>query len=194
MSSEDQMSAAQLYGKSERPEADEDARTESSEGSNSKEQWAPEALDSEDEFEDAVEPPPSASGMLLAFDGAMPPLSGAYEDAVEATPEQIAAALESTSSHGSGGGRHSMILEEDEASETEDLRVDEQVAAAVEEIVESTAAAEEPVAAAEPTDAAVIADEQIDAAADSVVAEESGDGEGNEQAAEEAEEVGLRLR
>ncbi|KAG7391991.1 hypothetical protein PHYPSEUDO_002697 [Phytophthora pseudosyringae] len=116
--SAEEVQAMQLSDKSEmtaRPEADEDARTESSEGSNVQE---PEAADSEDEFEDAVEPPSSTSSVLLAFGGAAPPLSGVYEDAVEATDEQIVAALGSTGSEGSEG-RQSTIQEESEEERTE---------------------------------------------------------------------------
>ncbi|KAL4160830.1 hypothetical protein PRNP1_001388 [Phytophthora ramorum] len=128
-----------------RPEADEDARTESSEGSNTQ----PDAADSEDEFEDA-RPPSSTSSMLMVFDGSAPPLSGVYEDALEATEEQVAAALGSTSSD---GGRQTTILEGDEevenVIETEDAattEVNAEVLAVVQGMLEAAVAADEDVA------------------------------------------------
>ncbi|KAL4130327.1 hypothetical protein PRIC2_006332 [Phytophthora ramorum] len=132
-----------------RPEADEDARTESSEGSNTQ----PDAADSEDEFEDA-RPPSSTSSMLMVFDGSAPPLSGVYEDALEATEEQVAAALGSTSSD---GGRQTTILEGDEEGEeevenvieTEDAattEVNAEVLAVIQGMLEAAVAADEDVA------------------------------------------------
>ncbi|KAG2764672.1 hypothetical protein PC129_g3338 [Phytophthora cactorum] len=129
-----------------RPEADEDARTESSEGSNSQSHWTTDAVDSEDEFVDAVEPPSSTSGVQLTFEGAAPPLSGVYEDAVEATDEQILAAL--TRSEGSGGRQLPIQEDEEEENMNEKVdatgtEVDDEIEAIVEEIVASTEAAEE---------------------------------------------------
>ncbi|KAF4033747.1 PX domain-containing protein [Phytophthora infestans] len=108
----EEVHAASLSDKNEmaeRPEADEDAHTESSEGSNRQTHWTTDTVDSEDEFEDAMEPPSSTTGVLLSFEGAAPPLSGVYEDAVEATDEHILAAL--TRSEGLGK-RQSTIQEE----------------------------------------------------------------------------------
>ncbi|GMF66663.1 unnamed protein product [Phytophthora fragariaefolia] len=128
-------------------ETEEDTRTVSSEGSVL--QCVHDAADSEDEFVDAVEPPSSTSGVLITFDGVAPPLSGVYEDALEATEQQVAAALQSTSSDGSGD--QSTIQEEDGERKTEPLgdntvedkvaekekcaQVEVEVAAVVKEIV-----------------------------------------------------------
>ncbi|KAG1700746.1 hypothetical protein DVH05_011605 [Phytophthora capsici] len=121
----------------ERSEADEDARTESSEGSNAQSQWTPDADESEDEFEDAMEPPSSTTGMLFTFDGAVAPLSGVYEDAVEATEEQVWAVIVSDR-------RQSTIQEkeEDDQEEEKENDVEGEVVAVVDGIVERVAAVE----------------------------------------------------
>ncbi|KAI9987139.1 hypothetical protein PInf_023014 [Phytophthora infestans] len=140
--------AASLSDKNEmtgRPEADDDARTESSEGSNRQTHWTTDTVDSEDEFEEAMEPPSSTTGVLLSFEGAAaPPLSGVYEDAVEATDEQILAAL--TRSEGLGK-KPSTIQEEglmtvNEKVDTTDTGIEDAIVAIVEEIVKSTIATE----------------------------------------------------
>ncbi|EEY60640.1 uncharacterized protein PITG_13377 [Phytophthora infestans T30-4] len=67
----EEVHAASLSDKNEmaeRPEADEDAHTESSEGSNRQTHWTTDTVDSEDEFEDAMEPPSSTTGVLLSFE------------------------------------------------------------------------------------------------------------------------------
>ncbi|KAG6615745.1 Phox homologous domain [Phytophthora cinnamomi] len=132
--------ATQLNDKSLRPE---DTHTVSSEGSLSQSQCTPDAADWEDEFVDAMEPPPSTSGVLMAVDGTAPPLSGVYEDALEATEQQVEAALQSTSSDGSG--RQSTIQEEEEDDEeaaTEAVEVEAEVVAVVEDVLEATAIVE----------------------------------------------------
>ncbi|ETP54640.1 hypothetical protein F442_00694 [Phytophthora nicotianae P10297] len=117
--------------------SEEDARTESSEGSNSQLQWPTDAAESEDEFVDAMEPPSSTSGVLLTFEGAAPPLSGVYEDAVEATDEQILAAL----TRSEGFKRMQSTIQEDEAENLKedvdalDAKIDGDVIAVVERIV-----------------------------------------------------------
>ncbi|KAL3658475.1 hypothetical protein V7S43_016607 [Phytophthora oleae] len=137
--SAEEMHLTPLTDKNGRPEADEDARTESSEGSNAQSQWTPEAGESEDEFEDAMEPPSSTSGMLLTFEGAAPPLSGVYHDAVEATDEQVLAVIVSTGSEGSEG-RQSTIQEEEEQDEEKENEMEDEVVAVVEAVVEKVAA------------------------------------------------------
>ncbi|KAE9321023.1 hypothetical protein PF008_g17905 [Phytophthora fragariae] len=98
-------------------------------------QCTTDAADSEDEFQDAVEPPSSTS---VAYDGAAPPLSGVYEDALEATEQQIAAALQSTTSDGTA--RQPTIQEDDGQEKTEVARVEAAVVAVIDEIVESVMA------------------------------------------------------
>ncbi|KAI9987110.1 hypothetical protein PInf_022968 [Phytophthora infestans] len=137
----EEVHAASLSDKNEmaeRPEADEDAHTESSEGSNRQTHWTTDTVDSEDEFEDAMEPPSSTTGVLLSFEGAAPPLSGVYEDAVEATDEHILAAL--TRSEGLGK-RQSTIQEEglitvNEKVDTADTGIENAIVTIVEEIAD----------------------------------------------------------
>lgn len=113
-----------------RPEVDDDAWTESSEGSTG--HWN--AIDSDDEFVDAVEPP-----LSTGLDIAAPPLSGVYEDAVEATVEQVLEAMETTLSE----GRQSTILDEVEGMEAATEQKEEQASEVIEE-VETAAVKDEP--------------------------------------------------
>ncbi|KAK1929807.1 hypothetical protein P3T76_014653 [Phytophthora citrophthora] len=163
------------------PEADEDTRTESSEGSNTQTQWTSEAGESEDEFEDAMEPPSSTSGMLLMFDGSAAPLSGVYEDAVEATDEQVLAAIVSTGSD----GRQSTIQEEEEEEEQEEEKeneIEDDIIAVVDGIVERVAAIAEEGAGVSDKE---FADKQVEPVVESLMGDVKGAVSGEDDVAKE---------